>query len=182
MLPCPPPGDLPSPGIEPRSPTWWADSLPSEPPGKPQNTGVGSLSLLQWIFLTQELNWDLLHCGHMDTASHVRLFVTPWTVAYQASQSMGFSRQEYWSFSFSIIPSKEIPGLISFRMDLLDLLAVQGTLESSPTPQFKGIYSSALSLLHSPTFTSIHDHWKNHSLDSTDLIWQSNVSAFEYAI
>ena len=44
---------------------------------------------------------------------------------------------KYWSFSFSIIPSKEIPGLISFRMDWLDLLAVQGTLESSPTPQFK---------------------------------------------
>jgi len=43
---------------------------------------------------------------------------------------MGFSRQEYWSFSFSIIPSKEIPGLISFRMDWLDLLAVQGTLKS----------------------------------------------------
>jgi len=60
-----------------------------------------------------------------------------------------------WSFSFSIIPSKEIPGLISFRMDWLDLLTVQGT---SPTPQFKSINSSALSLLHSPTLTSIHDH------------------------
>ena len=72
---------------------------------------------------------------------------------------------KYWSFSFSIIPSKEIPGLISFRMDWLDLLAVQGTQESSPTPQFKSIKSSALSLLHSPTLTSIHDHWKNHSLD-----------------
>ena len=72
---------------------------------------------------------------------------------------------KYWSFSFSIIPSKEHPGLISFRMDWLDLLAVQGTLKSSPTPQFKSINSSALSLLHSPTLTSIHDHWKNHSLD-----------------
>ena len=39
-------GDLPNPGIEPRSPTLWADSLPSEPPGKPKNTGVGSLSLV----------------------------------------------------------------------------------------------------------------------------------------
>ena len=73
---------------------------------------------------------------------------------------------KYWSFSFSIIPSKEISGLISFRMDWLDLLAVQGTLqESSPTPHFKSINSSALSFLHSPTLTSIHDHWKNHSLD-----------------
>ena len=68
---------------------------------------------------------------------------------------------EYWSFSFSIIPSKEIPGLI-FRMDSLDLLAVQGTLESSPTPQFKSISSSALKFLYCSTLTSKHDHWKNH--------------------
>ena len=54
--------------------------------------------------------------------------------------------------------------------------------ESSPTPQFKSMNSSALSLLHSPTLTSIHDYWKNHSLDQMDLSWQSNVSAFEYAI
>ena len=54
--------------------------------------------------------------------------------------------------------------------------------ESSPAPQFKSINSSALSFLHSPALTSIHDHWKNHSLDQTDLCWQSNVSAFKYAI
>ena len=48
----------------------------------------------------------------------------------------------------------------------------------SPTPQFKSINSSVLSFLHSPTVTSIHDHWKNHSLDQMDLCWQSNVSAF----
>jgi len=71
----------------------------------------------------------------------------------------------YWSFSFSISPPNEHPGLISFRMDWLDLLAVQGTQESSPTPQFKSINSSALSFLHSLTLTPIHDHWKNHSLD-----------------
>ena len=53
--------------------------------------------------------------------------------------------------------------------------------ESSPISQFKSINSLALSLLHSPTLTSIHDHWKNHSLDETRLCWQSNVSAFEYA-
>ena len=58
---------------------------------------------------------------------------------------------KYWSFSFSIIPSKEHPGLIFFRMDWLDLLAVQGTLESSPTLQFKSMNSLALSFLHSPT-------------------------------
>ena len=73
---------------------------------------------------------------------------------------------KYWSFSFNISPSNEHPGLISFRMDWLDLLAVQGTLKSLlPTPQFKNINSSALSFLYSPTLTSIHDYWKNHSLD-----------------
>ena len=61
-LPCPPPGNLPNPGTEPRSPTLQADSLLSEPPGKPKNTGVGSLSFLQGIFPTQESNWGLLHC------------------------------------------------------------------------------------------------------------------------
>ena len=60
--PFPSPGNLPNPGIEPRSPALWADSLTPEPPGKPENTGVGSLSLLQQIFLTQESNWGLLHC------------------------------------------------------------------------------------------------------------------------
>ena len=61
-LPWPPPGDLPNPGIKPRSPILQMDSLPSEPPRKPMNTGVGNLSLLQVIFLTQELIRGLLHC------------------------------------------------------------------------------------------------------------------------
>ena len=61
-MPCPPPGSLPNPGIKLRSPTLQANSVPSEPPGKPKNTGVGSLSLLQGNFLTQESNQGLLHC------------------------------------------------------------------------------------------------------------------------
>ena len=60
--PFPSPGDLPNPGIEPRSPTLQEDSLPAEPQGKPKSTGVGNLSLLQGIFPTQELNRGLLHC------------------------------------------------------------------------------------------------------------------------
>ena len=60
-LPCPPPGNLPIPGIEPRSPTLQMDSLLSEPLGKPKNTGVGSLPLLPGIFPTQGLNPGLLH-------------------------------------------------------------------------------------------------------------------------
>ena len=61
-LPCHSLGDLPNPGIEPRSPALQADSLPSELSAKPKNTGLGTLSLLQGIFLTQESNQGLLHC------------------------------------------------------------------------------------------------------------------------
>ena len=70
---------------------------------------------------------------------------------------------EYWSFNFSITPSNEYSGLISFRIDWLDLLAVQGTLKS--LLQHHSINSLALSLLYGPTLTSIHDYWKNHSFD-----------------
>ena len=101
----------------------------------------------------------------------------PASESFPVSQLFAWGGQSTGVSALASIPSKEIPGLISFRMDYLDLLAVQGTLESSPTPQFKSINSSSLSFLHSPTLTSIHDHWKNHSL-----CWQSNVSAFEYAI
>ena len=61
-LPCPPPGDRPKPGIKLRSPAFQAESLSPEPLGKPKNTEVGSLSLLQLIFPTQELNRGLQHC------------------------------------------------------------------------------------------------------------------------
>ena len=144
--------------------------------------------------------------------SPVRLFVTPWTAAHQASLCITnswsslkltsiesvmpsshlilchpllllplitpsirvFSNEstlcvrwpKYWSFSFSISPSKEHPGLISFRMEWLDLpCSPRDSQESSPTPQLKSISSLVLSFLHSSTLTSIHDHWKNHSLD-----------------
>ena len=73
---------------------------------------------------------------------------------------------KYWSFSFSISPSNENSGLVSFRINWWDLLAVQrDTQESSPTPQLKSINSSALSFLYSPSLTPIHDDWKNHNLD-----------------
>ena len=63
--PFPSPGDLPNPGIKPRSPILQADSLPAEPQGKPKNTGVGSLSLLHGIFPTQESNQGHLHCRYI---------------------------------------------------------------------------------------------------------------------
>ena len=148
--------------------------------------------------------------------SRVRLFVTPWSEAQQASLSINNSRSllkfmsinlvmssnhfilcrlllflpsifpsirvfsnqsalhitspKYWSFSFNISPSNEYSGPIFFGIDSLDLLAAQGTLSPRDSPRlstllFKSINSSVLSFLYSPTLTSIHDHWKNNSLD-----------------
>ena len=144
--------------------------------------------------------------------SHVRIFVTPWTAAHQASLSITDSQsllklmsivsvvpfshlilchpllilpssfpsirvlskelvlcirwQKCWSFSFSISPSNEHPGLISFRDGLVaSPCSPRNSQASSPTPQFKSINSSALRFLYSPTLTSIHDYWKNHSFD-----------------
>ena len=90
--PFPCPGDLPKPGIKPRSPALQADSLPAEPQGKPKSTGLGNLSLLQWIFPTQELNQI---GGGLITKMWPPLAI-PWTVARQASLSIGFSRILKW--------------------------------------------------------------------------------------
>ena len=88
--------------------------------------------------------------------------VIPFSSCLQSFPASGFFHwvssfhqvAKVWSFSFSISPSNEYSGLISFKIDWFDLLAVQGTLVSSPTPQFKSINSSALShLLYDPTFT-----------------------------
>ena len=80
-----------------------------------------------------------------------------------------------WSFSFSNSLSNEYSELISFRINWFDLLAVQGTQESSPAPQFKSINSLVLSLHYGSTLTSVHDYWKNHSFDYMDLCFQNDV-------
>ena len=77
---------------------------------------------------------------------------------------------EYWSFSFSISSSNEYSGLISFRIDWFDLLAVQGTLKNHLQN-----HNSKASILWCSSFTvqltSLHDYWKNHSFDYTDICW-----------
>ena len=153
----------------------------------------------------------IIQFSSVQSLSRVRLFVTPWIAARQASLSSTNSQRslklmsiesvmpsshlilcwpllllppiphsirvfsnestlcirwpKYWSFSFNISLSNEHPGLISFRMGWLDLLAVQGTLKS-----LLQHHSSKASILQCsaffvvPTLTSIHDPWKNHSL------------------
>ena len=88
------------------------------------------------------------------------------------------SQNTYLSFSFSISPSNEYSGLIYFRIDWFDLLAVQGTLKSFlKHHKFESISSSMFSFLYSPTLTSIHDYCKNNSFDYMDFCQQSDVSA-----
>ena len=85
---------------------------------------------------------------------------------------------KYWSFNFSISPSNEYSGLISFRIDWFNLLAVQGSLGSLLQHHiFERINSLVLSFLYDPTLIPIHDHWKNHSFDYTDLCQQNDGSA-----
>ena len=85
---------------------------------------------------------------------------------------------KYWRFSFSISPSNEYSGLISFRLDWLDLLSVQGTLKS--LPQHHSLKASVLwcSAFFMVQLISVHDYWKNHSFNCMDLCRQSDVSAF----
>ena len=91
-LPGPPPRDLPDPGIEPRSPAFQPDSLPTEPPG----------NLLYFPVLCNICKCVLSHF------SYVQLFVTPGTVAQQALLSIKFSRQEYWS-GLPCPPPRDLP-------------------------------------------------------------------------
>ena len=93
-LPCPPRGDLPNPGIEPTSSALQADSRPTEPPGKPKNTAVGSLSLLQGIFPAQESNRGLLHCRwilyQLSRQGSPTLRADPWIYLGLHSKSKGW--------------------------------------------------------------------------------------------
>ena len=85
---------------------------------------------------------------------------------------------KYCSASFSISPSNECSGLISFRIDCFDLLAIQGTLKSLLQHQSSKasilLWKKALSFLYDPALTSIHDYWKNHSFNYMDLCGQNN--------
>ena len=85
---------------------------------------------------------------------------------------------KYWSFSFSINPPKEYSGLISFRIDWSDLLAIQGTLMSLLQHHSSKATILQLSFLYGTNLTLIHNYWKNHTFDYIDLCQQSNVCAF----
>ena len=100
------------------------------------------------------------------------LLIFPSIRVFSSESVLHIRWPKYWSFSFSISPSNEYSGLISFRMDWLDLLAAQGTLKS-----LLQHHSSKASILHctaffyGPVLTFIHDYWKNHRIDYIELSW-----------
>ena len=115
---------------------------------------------------------SVMPCNHL-TLCHPLLLppsIFPSIRVFSNESALRIRWPKYWSFSFSISPSSEYSGLISFKMDWLDLLAVQRTLKSflqhhrskASVHQFSFLYGLNL----------IHDYWKNHSFDWTDLIWQ----------
>ena len=105
--------------------------------------------------------------------------IFPSTRVFSNDSTLPIRWPKYWSFSLSISPSNEYSGLIFFRVDWFDLLAVQGTLKS--LLQHHSLKASILRLLaffYFPVLTSVHDYWKSYSFDYMDLCQQSNVSAF----
>ena len=105
--------------------------------------------------------------------------LSPSPSAFNLSHQNGLFKRvrwpKFWNFSFSISPSNEYSGLISFRMDWVDHFSVQDSQESSPTPQFKSINSSTLSLLYSPTLTSILDMTTGKTIALTRWIFVGKV-------
>ena len=122
---------------------------------------TNSRSLLKLLSIKSEIpsNYLILCCPLLLLPS-----IFPTIRIFSSESALGIRWPNCWRFNFSVTPSNEYSGLISFRIRF-DLLVVQGACESSPTPQFKSTNSLALSFLHSLTLTSIHDHRKNHSLD-----------------
>ena len=122
-----------------------------------------------WSFLKLTSIESMMPSNHLILCRPLLLLssIFPSTRVFSNESVLRIRWPKDWSFSFSISPSNEYLGLISFRIDWFDLLAVQGILKSLPQHHNSkaSINSSALSLLFGPTLTSVHDYWKNHSFD-----------------
>ena len=117
-----------------------------------------SLLKLMSIELVMPSNHLILCCPILLLLS---IFPSIWVFSSESAFHIRWIK--YWSFSFSISPSNEYSRLISFRLDWFDLLAVQGTFKC--LCQHYNSKASVFSLLYGLTLTSIHDYWKNNSLD-----------------
>ena len=129
-------------------------------------------------------HWVVMSSNHLVLCHPLLLLpsIFPSFRVFSNESALHIRCPKYWSFSFIINLSNEYSGLTPLWLTGLISLQSKDSQESSPTAQFKSISPSVLSLLYGPTFTSIHDYWKNHSFDYMDICWQSNISAFSYAV
>jgi len=136
-----------------------------------------SFTISQSLLKFMSIEW-VMPSNHLTLGCPLFLLpsIFPSIMVFSNESAVCMRWPKHWSFSFSLSPSNEYSGLISFWIDWFDLLA--DSQESSPKPQFKSIDSSVLSLLYGPTFISVHECWKNHSFDYLDHCWQSDASAF----
>ena len=123
---------------------------------------ISSRSLLKLMFIE-----SVMPSNHLILCHPLLLLpsILPSIRVYSNESALCIRWPKYWSFSFNISPSNEYLGLISFRRDWLDLLAVQRTLKSLLQHHNSKASILQCSAFYSPTLTSIHDYWKNHSSD-----------------
>ena len=184
---------LPWPRDQTKSPALLADSLLSEPPGKLHIPFYCSCSVTQlcptlatpWTAARQTslsftISWSLLKLVSVESvmpSNHLILCcpllllpsIFPSIRVFSTESAFHIRWSKHWSFSFSISPSNEYSGWCPLVLTGLISLQSKGSQESPPTPQFENSNSLVLSFLYGPTLTSIHDYWKNHIFDYTDL-------------
>ena len=185
------PGGLPSVGSHRVGPDWsdlaaaasifvWRIPWTEEPHGLQYGSQRDTTEQLTHISLSS-----------VQSLSHVQLFPTPWTAASQASLSITNSWRLLKFMSIELVmPSNHLilchprllpsifPSIRIFSNESVVWNSSRDSQESSSTPQFKSINFGGLRLLYGPTLASIHDYWKDHSLDYMDLCWQSDIFAF----
>ena len=155
------------------SPVWLCDPMDCSTPGFPFFTISGSLLKLMSIESVMSVNHLIFCC---------RLLFSP--QSFPASGSFPMSKlfpsggQSIGASASASVLSMNIQGWFPWRLTGLIFLQSRDSQESSPAPQFESINYLVLSLLYGPTLTSVHDYWKNHSFDYTDIYQPSDVSAF----
>ena len=152
-----------------------------------------------WLFVTP---WTVAHQDPLSSTISLSLlkFMSTESVILSSATSFSFCLQfflvsgsfpelalcvtwaKYWSFTFSLSHSNEYSGLVSFRIDWFDLLAVKILSRVFPSTIIRKHQFFSTQLFYGPTLTYIHDYWKDHSFDYIDLCWQNDFLAFKYAL